>query len=645
MKMMRAGARWRIRATRVALSAGIASLCIAAGVRLFFPIRFLSEEAEGGGAPGQNKAFGTYCDSSLVLHTRTDLSPGAPIHFRIENRSPLLALLCLEFGLATPGGGQKTVLALQCRPQTGDGRERILRVSASGDSKPVHAALWPLPRSSRLSLSCAGGPAVIHDLRVVPLPLPPLLYGAVFLIAAAVLRRGAGEAPSMQPRSRRCVFALILVGLMTACVAGSLEIFLRLFPTYRPAKLSAVIRSYPLQARRFLYTGFMPDDALAFKRRPHFRARYRYEEGNLFEMKETALRSNMPIEVDGRYDADGFPNRKERKDAEIVFLGDSILDDYRPTPNICELFEKLSGMTVANLAHSCTGTLQQRLIFERYALKKHPRRVVLAFFEGNDYPENEYFIKYLQKPESKYSLYSENFFSPAPIALTYRPIQKSYLFLLLEGMAPILQNMDAYTQVLPGRPPSRPEIESPAVKPGDACSLFGATNDVPFIVQGRTVRMAFLPSYAKRLADPPAGVSKMEGWGIATRETETIHTQCRENGIRFSVCFIPEKANVYFPSIYRSLGEACFDRYLAALLHVDGAAFRKSLLSYHNTQRDLLRDFCSLHDIPFLDLSDALARRSTFLPLLYYANDTHLSPEGHRVVGEALWEWIKGLPK
>ncbi len=90
--------------------------------------------------------------------------------------------------------------------------------------------------------------------------------------------------------------------------------------------------------------------------------------------------------ADVRYDARGFRNEVAPERAEVVAIGDSMLEAAL-VPYEDLLTTRLSehlGTPVANLGQTGYGPYQELAVLRRYALPLQPRAVVWLFFEGND---------------------------------------------------------------------------------------------------------------------------------------------------------------------------------------------------------------------------------------------------------------------
>ena len=86
---------------------------------------------------------------------------------------------------------------------------------------------------------------------------------------------------------------------------------------------------------------------------------------------------------------------------------------------------------------------------------------------------------------------------------------------------------------------------SPATRPGFDRGLF----TVP--VAGRVLRFAFLPPYLNRLTLSRQQLEASRGWELTRRSYREMHRLVRAQGGELVVLFIPFKAQVYLPLLWR----------------------------------------------------------------------------------------------
>ena len=95
-------------------------------------------------------------------------------------------------------------------------------------------------------------------------------------------------------------------------------------------------------------------------------------------------------------DSEGFRNAVTRSTIEIAALGDSFTDALTMAAEDAwpAQLERRLGVAVQNYGTAGFGPQQERLVLEDFALRRHPRVVVLAFFAGNDFRDAERFEEF-----------------------------------------------------------------------------------------------------------------------------------------------------------------------------------------------------------------------------------------------------------
>jgi PAS domain S-box-containing protein len=187
---------------------------------------------------------------------------------------------------------------------------------------------------------------------------------AVCLITWLLIRNAAGT-----------LFAGLSLLLSSLLLFGALEMFPALIKTFHLDLISSYF------AHR---ANYIDDDQLIFREKP-------LNHGVTTGFKGAAYSAVYgidvpPMTIEWKTDEDGFRNSEKMASADIVVLGDSYME-YGKTQSDTfpmRLQEKLSGLTVRNLAKSGYGPFQYLEVLKRFGLKFKPRYAVFAFYEGND---------------------------------------------------------------------------------------------------------------------------------------------------------------------------------------------------------------------------------------------------------------------
>lgn len=92
-----------------------------------------------------------------------------------------------------------------------------------------------------------------------------------------------------------------------------------------------------------------------------------------------------------RYDRDGFRNPPDLKDWEVVVVGDSFVESgYLPPDQLfTSVAAEASGLSLRNLGQVNTGAFAQIRFLRAFGPAPSCRRVVLAFYDGNDVIDTE----------------------------------------------------------------------------------------------------------------------------------------------------------------------------------------------------------------------------------------------------------------
>jgi lysophospholipase L1-like esterase len=131
------------------------------------------------------------------------------------------------------------------------------------------------------------------------------------------------------------------------------------------------------------------DPELIYRHLPHDRFVH-YQAGDF--AAGLALPTSRRYRAEVVCDANGFRNRTDFTQADVVLLGDSFIEGYNVTQSdICseQLARRLTGQTVCNLALCGFGPQQELIALRKYGLPLRPQTVVWFFYEGNDLSDTE----------------------------------------------------------------------------------------------------------------------------------------------------------------------------------------------------------------------------------------------------------------
>ena len=289
-------------------------------------------------------------------------------------------------------------------------------------------------------------------------------------------------------------------------------------------------------------------------------------------------------------DKNGFRNRKDPDRADIVFVGDSFTEgvSVNSDETFVDIVKQKTGEEVANLGRSGYSPGPELVVLRHYAMPLKPGIVVWQMCEGNDLEDSVTYDAWLKSGRRRF----------------YE-----------EGERNRETSADAWKR------------RSPTFQ------LFTALRPWPFegdfhLSNGNTVPMRFYRPLQPVYHCP----QNHPGWNVIVDAVRTGQSLLKEKGIHLVVVLAPLKLRVLEPSV--TLDEST----------------RRDLLSRWNVSPDqtwsvYLARLCRELEIPFVDPTEALRKASSEGVLTYLPNDTHLSPEGHRIMAEEITRVCNAIRK
>ena len=292
--------------------------------------------------------------------------------------------------------------------------------------------------------------------------------------------------------------------------------------------------------------------------------------------------------VNYQYDRHGFRNESDLEAADIIVIGDSFIEGWGVSSDdlLTSHLARELGLTVANLGQSWYGPQQELEVLRQFGLPLHPKVCVWAFYDGNDLLD----VRRYDQTTNNWKDFSRELHS-----FRKRSFTKNFLLAVRRLRDSLHQgNQD------------------------DAASreyLSGIFEDC----SGSKSRTYFL--------DPdqlPLSAADDEVLEEIRLTLSQAYELCRINGIRFVLVFAPTKFRVY--KEFTKFDLQARPRYwvINDLPQRLGAIVRESLPTGE-----------------FLDLTPTLIAKARCGSLLYYPNDTHWSPEGHRVAAAAIAQLLR----
>ena len=290
-------------------------------------------------------------------------------------------------------------------------------------------------------------------------------------------------------------------------------------------------------------------------------------------------------------DRNGFRNACDLSTAEVVVLGDSFVEGGLVAADdlMTATLARLLGCTVANLGQSAYGPQQELAVLKRFGTSLHPGSASGRSTEGT--------ISMTSSVTSSSGRISVS------TAVRSTPGEHSFGRNALQVLAERLEPLCSLPTRQTGRRGAPCRITT-AGRPS-----FSSTTGVRSFPAGRF-----------------AALNKVVSVLSAAR------TACAANRVPLLVVFVPEKFRVYRDYCTFRPDNPCVDWVLDDL--PGRLAARVTALG---------------PGIGFLDLTPALAAEAARGRLLYFADDTHWSAEGHQVAGRAIAAYVTrqyhlGLP-
>jgi hypothetical protein len=332
-------------------------------------------------------------------------------------------------------------------------------------------------------------------------------------------------------------------------------------------------------------------------------------------------------------DADGFRNpESDSTPIEVAALGDSFTDGMTLPAELTwpARLARLLGVSVRNYGTAGFGPGQELRVLREYVQARHPRRVVVGFFAGNDLVDAERFESFQRDGGAFPSLGRGWKFKPVIARFDW-----FYLASLYQGAFGLLADREREpvdrwpspgVEGYSGEDPTAP----PAARPGFDRGLF----TVP--VAGRVLRFAFLPPYLNRLTLSRQQLAASRGWELTRRSYREMQRLVRAQGGELVVLFIPSKSQVYLPLLEASFPGAELQRALRLCLGGPPPPGLEFMMRNRLALNDLMREFCAEEGITFLDLTAELQSTLSAGHNVYFPDDSHWNAVGHETAAAAL---------
>ncbi|MBZ5645610.1 MAG: hypothetical protein LAN37_00130 [Acidobacteriia bacterium] len=321
----------------------------------------------------------------------------------------------------------------------------------------------------------------------------------------------------------------------------------------------------------------MPDPELLHLERPYAHYSGSAAGGDFASKYDIPVSDRTLFRWDLQYDHNGFRNDTDLKSADIVAIGDSIVEGMTVPHSqmLTTRLASLEGKVVANLGQYGYGPQQELVVLKRYGLRLRPRIVIWMFFEGNDLADNIGYRKLMLHPPNFWNFFMQRSFT----RFAYRTLTR-----LVSGPKP----------------------------PGIRRSGVIRTPD------GKNLRVYFTS------AVEPLTPEELGAIDDTARIAASAATLSAAQGARFLFVFIPDKFRVFhdlceFPpesECRQWAGNDLPERMRKAVTAVSP-------------------------EIGYLDLTPSLVNIAKKGVLPYYPDDLHWTPDGHQAAAQAISDYVR----
>jgi lysophospholipase L1-like esterase len=333
-----------------------------------------------------------------------------------------------------------------------------------------------------------------------------------------------------------------------------------------------------------------------------------------------------------RTDDEGFRNARVRPRIDVAALGDSFTDamTLRIEDSWPAQLEHETGLAVQNYGTAGFGPQQELLALKEYAVRHHPRIVVLAYFAGNDLFDAEAFDEFTRSGgavrRAVQGWQIKDVVSRADTWFLVSALRATGTWLSK------LERAEARADASPARTAPDARVgAAPASGVAFDRGMFAAT------VNGRAMRWAFMPPYLNTLTFSERDLAGRNGWALTQQAIAEMQDVSRGIGATMIVMFLPFKSQVYLPWLAESQPASELSRELAFYLPDNpGTPDVEEMLRNRLAQNRLMRGFCEARGIPFLDTTDALTAGFVSGENMYFPDESHLNERGHAVVAHEL---------
>jgi hypothetical protein len=402
-----------------------------------------------------------------------------------------------------------------------------------------------------------------------------------------------------EPDGKRRTFAPVLGNVVLAVLGlvmalGALELLMRAFPNWVPLE----VRVNP-PARR---VKALIDET--YDLRQSDGDLWHYMQGNIAPLSPD--QDQVIAHIHMITDANGFRNSPpEKATYGIVALGDSFTKASGVAIPWTQKLAEYTGSDVLNLGEVGFGPQDELKVLRQYGLKKHPKWVILAYFEGND-------------------LYD---------AAAYD--QASPFILLRFGKYMLGQGINALQ-----------DTKSAGVQ---AAAIPAYRYPIAMTINHKEFEMVFFSSYISWLALSQESIAASQNYRLVREMILQMQALSESVGANFLLVYIPSKSHIYLPylndpdiiaQVFSDVPVIELDD-TGFLQFTDGRATPELVQQHMDDQARLLTDFAAQNHIHFLNLTPIFQEEAGMGAELYYPFDTHWNQLGHDLAAVSINDYLE----
>lgn len=337
------------------------------------------------------------------------------------------------------------------------------------------------------------------------------------------------------------------------------------------------------------------------------------------------------VEIILSSDENGFRNPVPSENYEMVVVGDSFAAGSHVSDHQgwTELLRERTGITLYNLGVSGSGPRTYLNNFVYYGLDLAPRQALLMLYEGNDFKRD-----------------------------VVLPSATEQLTVADETVAPapepgLLKRLDEHLSTAFKRSPVTAglrELSRTVFEPANARRpVPGYTEQLGFmpvrvdLPDGSAQYYSFKPKRLISLYHDPIEWEASEIWQATGSILEEFVARSLAQGIEPVLIYAPSKPHVVLPLVKEQIPAQQlwnFARYGRRSLP-EPETFKQLVYERLDTQAQVFMTWCRTHNVRCLDLTPALTAASAEGIQTYYTYDQHWTPDGNRIVADAIEAFLQ----